>query len=287
MTPLSVNDALLQIFDVEHGACALLTTPTKQGGWKRILIDCGHNSTAGWYPGRHLNSLGAMSLEQLIITNYDEDHVSGYPDLLSQRINVDWIMRNTSVTPEILKSLKSETGMGNGINLLAQALGGYLPPGFSTIPSPSFPGVSLEYFCNDYPVFVDENNLSLVVYMTVYGTSFLFPGDMECRGFEHLLAKNARFRQIASNINVLVASHHGRENGICEAMFDIYGCRPQLVVISDDYKQYDTQETTRYYASKTSGITNFREVGNTRRVLTTRRDGDIHFTWNNGQAVVF
>lgn len=287
MVPLSVNDALLQIFNVEHGACALLTTPTGVGGWRRVLIDCGHNSTTGWYPGRHLRNLGATSLEQLIVTNYDEDHVSGYPDLIAQGVSVDWIVRNTSVTPATLLSLKSETGMGNGIASLVQSLGGYLLPGSSPNPAPTFPGVSLEYFRNEYPAFDDENNLSLVVYLTVYGTSFLFPGDMEYDGFEHLLATNPRFRQIVSSIHVLVASHHGRENGICEAMFDTHGCRPQLVVISDDYKQYNTQETTNYYASKTSGISNFREVGNTRKVLTTRRDGDICFTWQNGQGRVF
>jgi len=287
MTPLSVSDALLQVFNVEHGACALLTTPVGLGGWRRILIDCGHHATTGWYPGRHLHNLGTTSLDQLIVTNYDEDHVSGYPDLLAHRVTVNWIVRNTSVTPATLRGLKQEAGMGPGIASLLTSLEGYFSPGASPTPMPTFPGVSLEYFRNEYPVFDDENNLSLVVYMTVFGTTFLFPGDMESDGFEHLLATNLRFRQVVSNINVLVASHHGRENGICEAMFDTYGCRPQVVIISDDYKQYDTQETVNYYASKASGIDNFRGVGNARRVLTTRRDGDICFTWINGQGHIY
>lgn len=287
MAAIPVNDALLQIFNVEHGACALLTTPAGLGGWRRVLIDCGHNATTGWYPGRHLGSLGVTSLEQLVITNYDEDHVSGYPDLLAQGIYVDWVFRNTSVTPATITQLKSETGMGRGINALVQSLGTFGPVGGNGKPSPTFPGVSMEYFHNPYPVFEDENNLSLVLYLTVYGTSFLFPGDMECDGFEHLLATNQRFRQVVPSINVLVASHHGRENGIFEDMFDKYVCRPQLVVISDDYKQYDTQETTRYYASKATGIKNFRGSGVNRWVLTTRSDGDIHFSWANGGCTVY
>jgi len=287
MTPLSVNDALLQVFNVEHGACALLTTPAGLGGWRRILIDCGHNATTGWYPGRHLHNLGTTSLDQLIVTNYDEDHVSGYPNLLAHGVNVNWIVRNTSVTPATLRGLKQEAGMGPGIATLLKSLEGYFSPGGSPNPMPTFPGVSLEYFRNEYPVFDGENNLSLVVYMTVCGTTFLFPGDMESDGFEHLLETNLRFRQVVSNINVLVASHHGRENGICEAIFDTYGCRPQVVIISDDYKQYDTQETVNYYASKASGIANFRGLGNSRRVLTTRRDGDICFTWIKGQGHIF
>ncbi len=287
MVPIPVNDALLQIFNVEHGACALLTTPDGLGGWRRILIDCGHNATTGWYPGQHLRSMGVTQLEKLIVTNYDEDHVSGYPDLLKQGVEVEWIVRNTSVSPDTIRYLKSETGMGRGIDALVQSLGGYSPPGQASSPAPALPGVSMEYFRNDYPVFDDENNLSLVLYLTVYGTSFLFPGDMECDGFEHLLATSIRFRQVVPSINVLVASHHGRESGICEDMFDTYICRPQLVVISDDYKQYETQETTRYYAGKATGITNFRILGVNRRVLTTRSDGDIHFTWANGRCTVY
>lgn len=287
MAPIPVNDALLQVFNVEHGACALLTTPAGLGHWRRVLIDCGHNATTGWYPGRHLRSMGVTFLEQLVVTNYDEDHVSGYPDLLAQSVHVDWVFRNTSVTPSTITHLKSETGMGRGINALVQSLGGFGPPGGNGNPPPTFPGVSMEYFHNDYPVFDDENNLSLVLYLKVYGTSFLFPGDMECDGFEHLLATSARFRQIVPSINVLVASHHGRDNGVCEDMFDTHGCRPQLVVISDDYKQYDTQETTRYYASKAKGINNFRASGVNRRVLTTRSDGDIHFTWANNNCTVY
>jgi len=287
MAPIPVNDALLQIFNVEHGACALLTTPDRLGGWRRVLIDCGHNATTGWYPGRHLRSMAVTALEQLVITNYDEDHVSGYPDLLEQGINVDWVFRNTSVTPATITHLKSETGMGRGINFLVQNLGTFGPVGGNGAPTPAFPGVSMEYFYNAYPIFEDENNLSLVLYLTVYGTSFLFPGDMERDGFKHLLATNPRFRQIIPRINVLVASHHGRENGVCIDMFDTHDCHPQLVVISDDYKKYDTQETTRYYASKVTGITNFRGLNVNRRVLTTRRDGDIHFTWTNGNCIVY
>jgi hypothetical protein len=33
----------LQIFDVEHGACSLLTADNNA----RVMIDCGHNATTG------------------------------------------------------------------------------------------------------------------------------------------------------------------------------------------------------------------------------------------------
>ena len=86
-------------------------------------------------------------------------------------------------------------------------------------------------------------------------------------------------------MHVLEASHHGRRNGICEEMFDQHGCHPELVIISDDYKQYDTQETTRYYASKAKGISGFRN--DVRRwVLTTRSDGYMLFRFEEGRCTV-
>lgn len=60
MAALPVGDGLLQIFNVEHGGCALLTVPTRNGRYMRLLIDCGHNATTKWYPGQHLAGLGAI-----------------------------------------------------------------------------------------------------------------------------------------------------------------------------------------------------------------------------------
>jgi beta-lactamase superfamily II metal-dependent hydrolase len=284
VTALQVHDGVLQVFDVEHGACALLTVPAPDGGWKRMLIDCGHNATTKWYPGEHLLSLGVTHLDELAITNYDEDHLSGYPNLLQQGIGIDWILRNPTVAPQTIRRLKSETGMGPGIDALVASLANFAPPMPGSGGPPIFQGVQVEWFYNQYPYFQDENNLSLVLHLTIHGVSFLFPGDMERAGFDNMLKTNTRFRAVVGGLDVLMASHHGRESGICPDMFDVWGCRPKLVVISDDYKQYDTQETVNHYASQCSGIVDFRYSGNTRKVLTTRNDGEIRFSFANGNC---
>lgn len=286
MAGIPIHDGLLQVFDVEHGACALLTVPAFGGGVKRMLIDCGHNATTKWYPGEHLKGLGVTFLEQLVITNYDEDHISGYPNLLKQGIYVDWILRNPTVSPQVIRQLKTEDGMGVGIDTFVDSLENFGPPLLEGEGPPQFQGVGVEWFYNPYPHFDDENNLSLLLNLQIKGFSFLFPGDMECKGFENILATVPRFLEVAAGLDILIASHHGRENGICPAMFETHGCNPSLIVISDDYKQYSTQETVQYYASKCTGIANFRTPGNTRRVLTTRSDGEIRFSFRNGNCVV-
>lgn len=266
----------LRIFDVEHGQCALLTCDNGE----RMMIDCGHNATTRWYPGDYLASQGVNALKLLVITNYDEDHVSGLPNLLS-KVAVENVAWNPSVSAQTLLGLKSECGHGPGV---AKVLDWKVNAQPWSAP-PQFPGVTWNRFSNPYPTFDDENNLSLALYLQVWAgsparyTSFLFPGDLEKAGWLALLHADATFREAAKNTGVLIASHHGRESGVCEELFDVYGCAPKLVVISDDCHQYDTQKTTGYYKSKTIGIPYFRSEG-ARWVLTTRNDGALSFDFN-------
>ena len=102
-------------------------------------------------------------------------------------------------------------------------------------------------------------------------------GDLERAGWRQLL-KNPAFRAKLATTTVYVASHHGRENGCCEEIFEI--CHPELVIFSDGRKQYGTQETRNWYAARTRGIPDFSRPGGLlgqplRKVMTTRRDGSI------------
>ena len=77
-----LHDGALQVFDVDHGQCALLTMPTSWGTTYRVLIDCGHavNFCGGpWHPGEHLQSMGVTYVDMLVCTNFDEDHRLAFP----------------------------------------------------------------------------------------------------------------------------------------------------------------------------------------------------------------
>ncbi len=283
-----IMDGCLQIFDVDHGACALLTMPTGANTAARMLIDCGHSTDMGdgqpWHPGRHLAGLGIDYVDCLVCTNFDEDHASGFPDLVAHGISIGCILGNPSVQPEVITQLKSEDGMGPGIESLAGHLAARRDIGWAQIPY-AIPGVQRQWFWNPYgPTWKTENNLSLVMHLSIHGTNFLFMGDMERDGCENLLEVPA-FAALLPNVHVLVAAHHGRENGKCPAMFDRHGCNPQLVLISDCAKKYQSQETGAYYASKAKGVANIR--GNPRYVLTTRSDKEIVFRWENRQAYLY
>ena len=265
------NKVQLEIFDVGHGACAMVTH--ENGAC--IMIDCGQSNDPLWKPGDYLYSKGIEKIDILAITNYDEDHVNGLSNLRS-RMGIYALWRNKTVTPSILKYLKSENGMGAGIDELVNMATKYTHPARVL----ETPGLVRTAFHLDYPDFKDENNLSMVVHLSLHGIGFLFPGDLETAGWEALLAKNEHFRYAVKNTQVLVASHHGRESGKCEDIFSKYGCAPYAVVISDKGYMHDTQQTVPWYRSKVMP----KEIpfrGEMRHVLTTRHDGTIRFNCNS------
>ena len=96
----------------------------------------------------------------------------------------------------------------------------------------------------------------------------MFTGDLECPGFFALLKYDA-FKQALRETNVYIASHHGRESGCSDEVAE-YLTNVYYVVISDQGYQFNTQKTMPFYGSIAKGGP-FR--GDTRHVLTTRRDG--------------
>lgn len=254
----------LEIFNVEHGQCALLTGDDGE----HLLIDAGHNSTTGWRPSNYLPEIGVNYLEHLIISNADEDHAS---DLyrLRQAVFIENLYHNPTVNAADIYTIKGIDQCGDGILALGAMLSGFTEPVRNP---PRFGGLKLEMFWNDYPKhFKDENNLSLVSILRWPNLAICFPGDMQKQGWLRL-CQDPAFRQAMSGVHLLVASHHGRDDGRSEALFNVTGLNPQVVVISDGGKQHTTQETVDWYATRTRGI---KLYGRDRYVLTTRTDGNI------------
>lgn len=183
-----------------------------------------------------------------------------------------WVVltSNPSVSGSDLRKLKRNSGIGNGIAALANLKCRYTAS--VSGPGPNLGNLSLQYFWNRYPTdFDDENNLSLVVILKAHGLTICFPGDMEVAGWKSLL-RNPAFVQAVGEVNVFVASHHGRENGCCEELFSQTNLQPAIVVISDSGIEYATQETVGWYRNRVLGIN---LNGERRHVLTTRRDGRV------------
>jgi beta-lactamase superfamily II metal-dependent hydrolase len=251
----------IDIFNVEHGSCALITADNGN----HILIDCGHNSTTGWRPSRHLERLGVTRIEQLIITNCDRDHASDLPNIAA-RFPIYILRKNPTITEANLRLIKG-VNMSPGIDALATMIGNYN----AQAPEIDFAGINLATFWNEYPTdFQDENNLSMIVILTYGNFGICFPGDMEEPGWLNL-ARTTNLLHRISDVDVLVAAHHGRDNGRCELLYTHRGWRPQVTIISDSGIEHATQETVGWYRQRSRGIQ--WDDGTVRSVLTTRSDG--------------
>ena len=73
-----------------------------------------------------------------------------------------------------------------------------------------------------------------------------FAGDLERAGWEMLLL-NAAFRRELALVRILIASHHGRENGYCEDVFS--HCRHVLTTRCDGHIRIGQPLGFRYWTS--------------------------------------
>jgi len=240
------------------------------------MVDFGHNAATTWKPGTYLRQQGIQQLEMLAITNHDEDHASASADLFDN-VRVSWLLRNKSVSGTGIKTLKTEEGMGPGIERLVREIDTYTSEPTAASPEPMFQGLERQVFYNEYPTFDDENNLSMVLFLKCHGFGVMFTGDLEKAGFQRLLQREP-FQQALLATNVYIASHHGRENGCCPDLTQ-YVRNVFYVVIFDKGYMYDTQQTLPFYQQIAKGGP-FR--GANRTVLTTRIDGRIGFHFSPG-----
>jgi len=251
------------IHNVGHGLCVSLV---HENG-NVMLWDCGH---AVWKsPSEFLPAQRIDHIDHFFVTNYDEDHISDLPNLRA-KLDISILHRNTSISADQLQQLKLQSGpispsMESMLDMI-RICGG--PP---TI-APAFPRVRCSEFWNNYGTeFDNTNNISLVTFLECGILRLIIPEDLEVAGWKALL-ENDKFQRKLADVNVFIASHHGRESGYCADVFDI--CKPNVVVFSDSAIKNATQEMASTYESHTSGVI---FNGQTRYVLSTRNDGPIRW----------
>ncbi len=259
----------IEIHDVDHGGCTVITGPAGH----RLMLDCGLCNDRPWYPS--VTYVG-QRIDTLMLMNLDEDHCEDLP-YLWRDCTIGGLVSNPTIHASVLRAMKAKCGMRAGVtaatNILDRFGAGFIGDWFHDLG-----GVAWEVYWNRYGIdFTDTNNLSLAAFVRFGPFTILFGGDLERAGWRQLLTLPG-FRARLMSTNVYVASHHGRENGCCDEVFEI--CRPELVIFSDGRKQYGTQETGDWYASRTRGIPDFTKPGGLlgqplRKVMTTRKDGTI------------
>lgn len=269
----------IRVWDVEHGCCVMVQHVTPTGvnqvlGGRLAMIDSG--SSVDFQPSKYISALGRNRLDYLFITNADQDHMSDLKGLEEAGIEVVNLIRNPSYTADEIRQIKLGSGpLTKDASWYVQACRDFTggPPAVSF--DQGMNGISMKSFWNSYPEFQDTNNLSLATFIKYHDFKMLFPGDLEKPGWRALLQR-PEFRSELTGTTVLMASHHGRESGFCDEIFNYF--TPNCIVISDKPIVHATQAMGPDYrlVSRKDGVI-VRTTKKNRHVLTTRRDGWIQF----------
>lgn len=263
------------IFNVEHGQSIFFyprNDPTHG-----MFVDCGN--TEIFNPIDYLINLGLVpknasgrhQIGQLVITNYDHDHFSGLPYLLS-KAHVSSVRLAENLSSQELVAMKEENT--DALKKVCHLKDTYIYPNTSNPPYTVTTHTLTKDCFSDGEC--DTNNLSQVVFVAYGGSVICISGDVEGPAWEQLLARPG-FQASLRATDIFVAAHHGRESGYAEEVFS--HCSPEVVVLSDKRMVHGTQEgMTTTYANHVSGngvrLTQPRTL-TPRKVLTTRNDGHI------------
>ncbi len=260
------------LFDVGHGFCAYATTP----GGGTILFDCGYDDDLQFHPSRYFRDRGITTISQLVLSHFDQDHVCDLPNV-REIVTFGSIIRNKTIPVDFIEAVKRKEGLIT--TAMASALDMHRHWTAPVLVAPNYGGVNLTIFNNSYPDFTDTNNLSVVAFLEYEGCGIVIPGDLKAAGWERLL-KNSAFCECLKRTTIFIASHHGRDNGYCEAVFNY--CKPHVIILSDKNKIHDSQDHD--YTKHASGTTG---EGQKRFVYTTRNDGHILITKQPNDLITY
>ena len=256
-------------WNVEHGNAAYISTPLG----KHIALDLG--SSSYFSPLQFLKeSFNVQRLDEVIISHPHADHISDISnfDILSPRV----LSRAKHLTEEEIRKA-NRTEDKAIIDKYIEIHNKYSVP-VKEEDNPELAenngGVSFHTFKDTSTSRDNINNHSLVMVIEYLGYKVLLPGDIEPAAWRSLL-KDQSFISAISGVDILIASHHGRESGFCSDIFQYF--TPKLNVISDG-RFVDASATSRY-SEKASGWTihhrDNSKQSEKRKCITTRNDGHI------------
>lgn len=203
-------------FDVDQGDSTLIITPKNQ----TILIDGGNNNQ-GKNVVKYLNGLGIKSLDVMIATHPDADHVGGLDDVLKavddvKSVYAPKVSHNTETYKDFLSAVKK-----NGRTIKTAEIGVSL----------NIDGVTADFLAPLADYGDDLNAWSAVLKVNYKNTSFLFVGDAETKSEGDMLA-NA----IDLKADVLKVGHHGAKTSTSKSF--IYEVLPKYSIISVGKNNY-------------------------------------------------
>lgn len=229
-------------FDVGKGDCILLKM-----GEDNVLLDAGYEET--WQPVvKELKSMGVDSLDAMIITHYDKDHVGGAAEI-AQQIPVDVFYLpdyegDADKSGDLLDYIERK-----GLESIRVTEQEKLALGDAEI---EVDPALIQYNLQEK----NDNDASLVVKVFYKEDEWLLPGDIEKDAIEIWLSENTQ------TFDILKMPHHGGKEKNTKELIE--NTDPDIAVITDStleeasekvLKQLEKKEITVYRSSVNGNIT--------------------------------
>lgn len=236
------------MLDVGQGASMIVRSENRYG-----LIDCGSRNSwydAGGIAADMLQSMGCGSLDYLMITHYDSDHVSGVAELLA-RIPVKTVLLPDTVDDSGLRSVVEDAARRSGASLEYVTERAVYPMGAAEITA--YP-----------PLGKEGDNQRGSTYLCSAGEyDLLVTGDMNS-ATEQLLLEAWEL----PDIEVLAVGHHGAASST--SMELLKQLKPETALISVGSNSYGHPTNTALRRLLAAGV----------EVWRTDLHGNIHISVN-------
>ncbi|BDV36719.1 hypothetical protein SS37A_42490 (plasmid) [Methylocystis iwaonis] len=255
------------VHDVGHGQAIHAFTPDGNV----IVIDLGCSadfSPLGWLKGQ------TKTIDSLVITHPHGDHIDEMLLLKKHGFAVRQLWRPNWLDKKTVYEQNQSTYQGklDAYFEMSDRYNGAIAPEELVGNPEATGGVSIRKFASRDCGQSNINNHSGVVVFTYHGITVVIPGDNEPASWKALL-KQPDFAKVLSEMDVFMASHHGRESGYCA---DIFDNKPNLCIVSDGSVK-DTDAAGRYsYHAKGWSVSKRKDQTRSERFcVTTRSDGHI------------
>ncbi len=177
-----------------------------------------------------LSKKGIVSLDFLLLTHMDKDHIGGADAILDQ------LEIGTVYAPDYVKDNKQYNQYVEALD--AAGIVPVNPEGAVTLP---FGGGTLTLLPGAKAEYEQSNDYSILAELQYGDTSFLFAGDAETERLKEYLAGSPR------TFDVLKVPHHGRADALSEAFFTVVA--PKYAVITCSEKNMPEESVVSFLKS--------------------------------------
>jgi competence protein ComEC len=200
------------ILDVGQGQSIVLAS-----GDQTVLVDCGSANSwydAGGLAADQLLTMGHRTVDYLILTHYDSDHVNGVESLLS-RMRVETILVPSGRDEHGLSDALRETARVHDVSVCAVDAVQRIPVGSAVLAV--YPPAAKEG--------TGDNENGLLILAAVGAQELLITGDMDSAAERKTLEEYD-----LPDVELLIAGHHGSGYSTTTALLE--ETNPEVAIIS-------------------------------------------------------